>query len=254
MNAFRLSSRENWVEHWRKHELLRVIPENYSWDEYIKEAAGKVGGSGTAIELGGFPGSFSAYLKKYCQLNVTLLDYLVDHDTVNRLFSINGLDASRDLIVVEADVFLYEPIEHYDFVCSFGLVEHFTDLESILRAHTKFMRAGGTLFITLPNFRGVNGLLQKFFDPANLAIHNLAVMDLGVLSSCLINVGMVDIEVQYYPSTQVWLEGLHARNIVLRLIVRALNKLMVFIGKVFGNRNRWVSNSIVICAKKPLVK
>lgn len=248
MNNFKPANKTDWEKHWSKHELIRVIPENFSWHENLKHATEQIGGAGSAIELGGFPGNFSVYLKKYCNFDVTLLDYIIDHGVVKELFEINGLK-NTDAKLIEADIFSYEPRELYDLVCSFGLIEHFTDLNAVLACHLKFMKPNGILLITLPNFVGVNGWLQYLFDSENLAIHNLKIMDIVMLKNAMTVLGMKNIEVQYYPSTQVWLEGLRYRSLFLRIFVRLVNELLFILGKVFGKRNKLFSNSIVISAK-----
>lgn len=180
-------------------------------------------------------------------MNVTLLDYIVDNSIVEKLFEKNELKNS-DVKIIEADIFSYEPKDLYDLVCSFGLIEHFTDLQTILACHLKFMKPNAVLLITLPNFVGVNGWLQYLFDPENLAIHNLKIMDINLLKSALNDLGMKNIEVKYYPSTQVWLEGLNYRSLFLQILVRLVNKLVFILSKVFGKENKWFSNSIVITA------
>jgi SAM-dependent methyltransferase len=183
-------------------------------------------------------------------MNVTLLDYIIDLKVVRELSELNGLKTG-DITIIEDDIFSYLPKENYDLVCSFGFIEHFTDLEYVLRTHMKFLRPGGLLLITLPNFLGVNGFLQKVFDPRNLTIHNLAVMDLALLKDKMSIIGMQNIQVEYYPSTQVWLEGSHDRFFIVRLIVRIVDESVRFLAKIFGKQTRWFSNSIVIFAKKP---
>lgn len=249
MSVFKLSSKGDWRKHWNKHELIRVIPESFSWHDSLKDAVKEIGGTGSAIELGGFPGDFSVYLRKFCGLDVTLLDYFIDHGVVEKLFNVNGLKKDDDVKVIEADIFAYEPVEFYDIVCSFGLIEHFSDLELVLSCHFKFMKPNGVLLMTLPNFIGVNGWLQRLFDPENLAIHNLKVMDPKLLKKTLSDLGMKNIKVQYYPSTQVWLEGLRYRSLILRVLVRIVGKLVAILAIFFGKQNKWFSNSIVISAK-----
>jgi SAM-dependent methyltransferase len=180
-----------------------------------------------------------------------LVDYYIDAHVIESLLKLNGLRPDA-INVIEADVFLYEPLEHYDLVCSIGLIEHFTDLEQILFAHLKFMKPGGQLFVALPNFRGINGLLQNIFDTHNLSLHNLLIMDLRLLENACHALGLEDVNVQYYPSTQVWLENLKNRGLFVNLVVRLVGKLALLSSKVFGSKNRWLSNSIVITARKPI--
>lgn len=249
MKHFRLSTREDWLSHWQHSDLIRLIPEKFSYEDELKQVVAMLGGHCKAIELGGYPGNFSIYLTKYCGANATLLDFIVDRQVIERLLKINDLP-SNAITLVEADVFSYQPAITYDLVCSFGFIEHFTDLEQVVANHLKFLKLGGLLLVTLPNFRGVNGVLQKIFDPKIIALHNLAIMDLTLLRTVLSRFKLKDIHVQYCASTQVWIEGCSRRSFFLRVIVRIVNKAVGLLAMVFGKRNRWFSNSIVILAKK----
>lgn len=44
MNNFKLSTKTDWKKHWSKHELIRVIPENFSWHENLKQVTKEIGG------------------------------------------------------------------------------------------------------------------------------------------------------------------------------------------------------------------
>lgn len=252
MSNIFLSTKQDWIDYWTKQNVLTTIQEDYSYGDFIKDVVSNIGGNKSAIELGGFPGKFSLYLKKYCHMNVTLLDYVIDPNIIQNLFKINGLNSQYDLRIIEADVFSFEPTELYDLVCSFGLIEHFTDINKILEAHVKFLKPGGILLIVLPNFLGINGYLQKYFDPSNFSLHNLESMKFKFLNSVLSGLGMKDIYIGYYPSTQVWLEDIKKRGFIIRVFVRFVNELTVFLSKIIGKENILISNSILISAKRPI--
>jgi hypothetical protein len=248
MDSNKLSTEENWREYWASKNNIQLISDTYSYHDFIKRAVAKVKPNGNCVELGGFPGKFSVFLKKYCGLHPTLVDSYSDEAVVAELAEFNGL-RREDIKCVKDDILSNTPSERYDLVCSFGLIEHFIDLKEILNAHKKYMSPGAVLLISLPNFRGVNGLLQRFFDPATLAIHNLKVMNLVLLKNVLADLGLIEIEVIYYPSTQVWLENLDRKGIFLNILLRVLNKIMIVSGGIFGNRNKIISNSIILMAR-----
>jgi SAM-dependent methyltransferase len=62
--------------------------------------------------------------------------------------------------------------ERHDLVLSLGFIEHFDDLERAFARHADFVKPGGRVAIGVPNFRGLTGLLQRWGDPALLALHN----------------------------------------------------------------------------------
>jgi SAM-dependent methyltransferase len=247
MNENRLSTKDNWENYWASNKHIQLISEKYCYHDFIKRATEKVRSGGDCIELGGFPGKFSIFLKKYCHMNPTLIDFHLDEVKVEELMRFNGLNCS-DIKCIEDDIFLNIPSKQYDLVCSFGLIEHFLNVKEILGVHLKYLKPGGVLLISLPNFRGINGLLQRFFDPATLAIHNLKIMDPVLLRNALDELGLVDIEVIYYPSTQIWLENLDQRGLFLNLFLRVADRLMTLAGRLFGNKNKIISNTIILMA------
>lgn len=253
MEKFRLTNEKTWEQHWSNKNNIQYVPDNYCYHEFFKRFAEKLPPNGTCIELGGFPGKFSIFFKKYYNLNPTLIDFHFDKNIFNNLLNINGLVLGQ-IKTIQADIFTHKPENQYDMVCSFGLIEHFTDLEEILKVHKKYMKPDALLLITLPNFKGLNGAVQKYFDPSNLAIHNKKIMSISVLENALTNVGFVDVEVGYHPGTGVWIENLDQRGLILNLTVRILTRFTIYAGKIFGMKNRLLSNSILISARSQKVK
>jgi SAM-dependent methyltransferase len=77
--------------------------------------------------------------------------------------------------IQQADFFEVEPHPH-DLVLSIGFIEHFDDPREALGRHLDFIAPGGRLAVGVPNFRGLNGALQRLAEPGYLAIHNTTTM------------------------------------------------------------------------------
>lgn len=77
---------------------------------------------------------------------------------------------------VHADMF-HPPVElkeKFDFVMSFGVVEHFTDLASVLKAISSFSKKNGIVFTLIPNNKNtIYGYLMKKW---NIDVYNTHVM------------------------------------------------------------------------------
>jgi SAM-dependent methyltransferase len=75
--------------------------------------------------------------------------------------------------LVEGDVFdpTLLPRASFDVVYSGGFVEHFTDPHVILRRLAQLVAPAGVLVTSVPNFCGLNGLLQRVLDAECLAQH-----------------------------------------------------------------------------------
>jgi len=130
---------------------------------------------GDAFEVGCFPGRFLAIFGEH-GFRVNGID--LDPRTGSELpgwFRRQGIAIGEFLV---ADFTAISATRKYDVVASFGLIEHFTNWKEILLRHTEFVKPGGTLIVTTPNFKGwVQSLLHRTFDRANYARHYIPSMD-----------------------------------------------------------------------------
>lgn len=223
-----LTDRSFWKAFWesKKDLIFSIKPDYYFGSIMAKLIAEKK--IKTAIELGGFPGYYSTYLKKYQHLDTTLLDYFVHADLINQLLIKNGLQPG-DIHIIEADLFNYQPEQLYDMVLSFGLIEHFSDTKDILKRHLQFLKPDGVLFVTLPNFKGVNGWVQRTLDRENYDKHFIESMNLQLLASYCRELGLRDVEAYYHGRFSVWLENRSQQG----AFAKALVKTIWLAGKVF---------------------
>lgn len=224
-----LTDRNFWVKYWEnKTELSVVIPPDYLFHHQLGQIV-KREKVKTAIELGGFPGYYAVFLKKYLQLDVTLLDYFVHPPITNQLLKANDLPATA-IHIVETDLFNYRPEKQYDLVLSCGLIEHFNDTADIIHRHIAFLKPGGTLFITLPNFKALNGWFQKQFDRDNYEKHNIGCMDPELLKKICEDAGLEVKQARYFGKFSLWLENEKEKPLVTRLF----KKSVWLAGKVFS--------------------
>jgi 2-polyprenyl-3-methyl-5-hydroxy-6-metoxy-1,4-benzoquinol methylase len=59
----------------------------------------------------------------------------------------------------------------FDLALSFGVVEHFSELDRALRAKASFVRPGGAIFTLIPNMAGIYGALTRRWNRAVYDIH-----------------------------------------------------------------------------------
>lgn len=244
-----LTDRQFWTNYWEsKPDLAIQIDKNYLFHQQLEEIV-KTNKVQTAIELGGFPGYYSIFLHKYLGVSTTLFDYFIHPDILKKVLNKNGLEGS-EIPVIENDVFQYIPEQKYDLVLSCGLIEHFKDSKDIIERHLQFLKPGGTLFITLPNFRSVNGWVQKTFDRYNYDKHYIECMDTEYLAAILEELGMKSIKSSYFGRYSVWLENKDQKSGVTKAFI----KTIWFIGKVATTlipfESKFLSPYIVLEAKK----
>lgn len=59
-------------------------------------------------------------------------------------------DLDKHITYLIADLFNLELKEHFDLVCSFGLIEHFENKEQVLEVHKKYLTQNGIILIIVP--------------------------------------------------------------------------------------------------------
>ncbi|RYE49936.1 MAG: class I SAM-dependent methyltransferase [Sphingobacteriales bacterium] len=223
-----LTDRKFWESYWEsKTGLITDIPSNYLFSDQLSDTVRR-NDVKTAIELGGFPGYYAVFLKKHLKLDVTLLDYFIHPPVTNALLKQNRLKEG-DISIIEADLFSYVPEKKYDLVLSCGLIEHFEDTADIIKRHITFLKPGGVLFITLPNFNAVNGWFQKRFDRDNYDKHNIASMDPNLIKQICENEGLTVKTATYFGGFSIWFENEQQKPTAVRI----LKKLTWLAGKVF---------------------
>jgi SAM-dependent methyltransferase len=199
--------------------------------------------------LGGFPGSFAVYARRFLGFrDVALLDAFVDHDYLKGALQVNGLGPA-DVEVYEGDMFKSDLQRRYDVVLSGGLIEHFTDPAAALERHHRWVSPGGTIVVTVPNFRGLNGEVQRRLNPENLALHNEDVMRPDALAGALASAGeLASVEGFYYGPFRAWLEPGASR-----FARTALNGVRVIglVLDVVRPRTRLTGRDVVCVGRKP---
>ena len=222
-----LTDRAFWKSFWESRiGLIFYLKPNYIFGDILADLIAKKNLK-TAIELGGFPGYYAIYLKKYQHLDTTLFDYFIHEGLINQLLEKNELKPG-DINVIEADLFEYKSEKLYDLVLSFGLIEHFNDTKAIIQSHLQFLKPGGVLFITLPNFKSVNGWVQKNFDRENYDKHNINSMDPPLLAEYCKQLGLKEVASYYHGKFSVWLENKAEQSAAAKLLV----KTIWFAGKI----------------------
>lgn len=222
-----LTDRDFWANYWEsKKGLAFKVPANYTFYQLIQKIVDERKIE-SAIELGGFPGYYGIFLKKFHQLKVSLLDYFVHPKILNDVLAVNDL-TTNDVEVIETDLFTFQPQKKYDLVLSCGLIEHFKDTKDIIAKHIPFLSEDGTLLITLPNFRGVNGWVQKNFDKYNFDKHYLECMNPDYLAQIAKDLGLKNVEAFYYGRFSTWLENKDEKSALTKFFV----KIIWYAGKI----------------------
>ena len=145
------------------------------------------------VELGCAPGVMMRWIQRACP-GATLrgVDYSqkgIDQTKV-RLTKF-GIHAD----LVHGDVFSLTPLKLSDLAVSFGLIEHFSDPVEVLRMHRKFVRPGGWIAVTVPNFAHPSAVkVLRKYRPHDLETHRLEIMSEAALRCAFEKTGCENIE------------------------------------------------------------
>lgn len=161
-----------WDENWRRasanaRELDRDLQGSYFWQRIDRALAQSFSGEESTvrslIEIGAGASEWLPYLSKRFGFEVAGLDY-----------SEVGCQRARDIlagtstsgVIYQADMFAPPTnlLGKFDVVVSFGLVEHFSDTASAVRACADYAKPGGLIVTLIPNMKGLHGGLYRVFD------------------------------------------------------------------------------------------
>lgn len=176
-NKFVTVDKSHWEANWRSAisnkplSLLNVF--NYDICRLFKREL-KSTPRPKMVEIGFAPGKLLRHFEKHLAGSCVGYDYSEIGCDLARKFL--GSERSRISIVCQ-DVIKHPPSnEAANCVYSVGVVEHFEDPDNMVWAHLAGLEQRGKVIIVMPNYTGLNGRLQRFLDPENISIHNLALM------------------------------------------------------------------------------
>ena len=243
-----LTDKAFWKGYWDQRDVRVSIGNKYLFHKLFREfcQGGKIESS---IEVGGFPGYFSVFLAKHLDVKPTLLDFYIDSEKVQQLCEFNGLSSDR-IELIEHDFLSYESDRQYDLVFSCGLIEHFENIEELIDRHIDLLAPGGRLFVEIPNLLGLNGWVQNRWDPENLAIHNLASMDLERLRASAERHKLSEIQASYFGRFGTWLERFDSQSWKVRTAYRTVHKVGRQVAKLVPGETRFFSPYIILTATK----
>jgi SAM-dependent methyltransferase len=169
--------------------------EKYFWGDLLPRLVQKVKPGGRLIELGSAPGRYAMMLSKMSNTEPFGVEYTESGAALNRRtfehFGVNPGNVFHDSFL--SPDFIANHRNSFDAVSSFGLIEHFHNPKAAVEAHLAILKPGGTLIVSVPNYRGWNGFWMNIMDPKLADGHNFDVMKLPVFKS-LFEGGQLDIE------------------------------------------------------------
>lgn len=210
-----------WENYWANAQIAKT--ESVFFSELVRDFPDNV----ESIEIGGFPGKLAVYFNKEKKCKVTILDFFISETIVEKVEDINNLERG-EIKTIKTDFFTYNSEKKYDIVSSFGFIEHFENTKEVIQRHVDLLKIDGYLLITLPNFRGLNGWVQKKYDKRNYDIHNINSMDLNLLKDICRSLNLKSYQVGFFGRPTVWIEPDAKTSNLTKLFLKFLSKLLRF--------------------------
>jgi len=216
--------------------------------------------SETVVELGCGSSSFLSRIALATGARVAGVDFAPESlartkAALRRL----GFDNSR-LVLGTIDEFVAAHEGEFDVVLSFGLIEHFGDLEAIIAAHFRCARPGARIFIAAPNLAHVNLAWIRLVAPSLLTWHRP--LDLADVKLHVLSCGGADLRAEYLGGVRLFANperpnGRRSLRFVTGQIVRrcvnGLGELTYRLAPATSTRfaGARLSPFFAVCASKP---
>jgi 2-polyprenyl-3-methyl-5-hydroxy-6-metoxy-1,4-benzoquinol methylase len=238
-NPNNITDQSHWEAYWSDYQFDK-IPRSVVFGKFIP----KLSGAKSFIEIGGFPGIFAAYFYKQGIPDVTVLDFYMNTAIVRKFEAVNNLP-EHTIRCIDGDFFEISPEKKYDVVFSSGFIEHCQDTRDVIARHVDLLSENGHLLLLVPNFLGLNGRIQQWFDRENLEAHNLKSMEIPRLKGIMQEFDLKEVEIEYLGKPMLWLEP-KPKNKRIRKWV----KMLSYAVKLFPVKGRFLSPFIVVYARK----
>lgn len=200
------------------------------------------------FEFGCAPGSIMTYISENYGAKVSGLD-LIDKNIIHQFLNKHQINNYQ---IFEGDIEAFETDQKYDFVASYGFIEHFDNPIDIINKHKSLVEINGYLCITVPNMRYFNYLFNLIFSKELLETHNLSIMDLKKLKNLILDDNFEEVYASYYLTSMFQANKESQRlkeHIFLTKIYQIINKTMDIL-KLSDIPNKYTSPYIVVIAKR----
>lgn len=259
------TSSEYWDEFWKTNSIPNEIVVNKKsingylyteFDAFFKKHL-TADNQKSIIELGCGNSVWLPYFYKNFNFSIYGLDYakLGCERTRQILTSYNTPGT-----VIEGDLFSpsAELKDAFDYVVSFGVIEHFEDTTHVLKAHKTYLKKDGKIIVSIPNMRGFPGWYQRMMNREVFDTH--VPLSREALMAALQDAGFKNIDAQYVLPVAVSAQiegGTKQKHVkVKRTLTLTLSRLAkvvwaveIFTGIKFP-RSKWLSPAIIAYAER----
>ncbi len=161
-----------WENVWSSSDTIRKFDIDYYTNRLLHELYSryipKAKNGETICEIGCAMSQYLLYFNDYYGYKINGFDY--EEKSVEKTKSIYS-EMGYDSHIYHKDFFNEDGIEQYDLLTSFGVFEHFENLNKSTFHTTKYLKAGGLILTVIPNMNGIVGFLQKHTNRQVYDVH-----------------------------------------------------------------------------------
>jgi len=242
-----LADKEYWQRSWKKSNKLQLSYVKNPFNKQFRDHISNDDNERYALEIGCVPGIFLGHIGRDFGYKVEGIDYVAGatHTTSTTLEKFGIHDAK----IYEEDFLKWAPQKQYDLTCSFGFIEHFTNVDPIVEKHIHALKPGGTLILEIPNFSGIQFWLHYYLDKVNLERHNTKIMNLDYFISISERHNLIISCLEYTGGLfDFWWEN-ETPSIFQKVIFTILRPI-AFLGRLIPVSCHLTSPFIILIAKK----
>ena len=244
MKTSAVTSVEDWESYWEDNFPLKYDLGYVGYTELYKKFL-KPGGS--CFEVGCYPGHTLLYMAKELGFKVSGIDYLPRVKTRTPTYLAENSVIAEELIC--EDFLSFKTIKSYDVVISNGFIEHFINFEEIIIKQIQLVKPGGIMFMSCPNFTGLQYIFRYFLDKKSLQQHVISAMNLRKWRRILEANGMEIMYHQYYRTAAFWVDE-QPKTRWKRIAVRKIEGMCERIDGRFSFPNRFLSPFMVSISRR----
>ena len=216
-------------------------------EPYLKKFEGK-----KFIELGCSPGLASAAIGK----RVSFDFHGVDFSPESLLYLINlERIGVRNAKLYKTDLMTFKEDYLFDVVASFGLLEHFTDIQLIFKQHDRLLKPGGLCVVVIPNLRKIQYIYHYIFNRDDLLRHNLNAMNPDIFNGLASQHRQKILYLGYVGKLRFWnveLKGIKIARILKRIASKIVREAAFWGGIILPKDHPIYAPWIVYIGKKTL--
>jgi SAM-dependent methyltransferase len=196
------------------------------------------------LEVGCAPARWLLFYAEHFGARVEGIEYSAKGAALSRK---NLEQAGIEGAIHQADFFAMDA-RPFDLVLSLGFIEHFDEIDAVFDRHVQLVAPGGRLVIGVPNYRGLNRVIQWLADPGHLRLHNLKAMKPSLYRRLA---GHRALKIEHID----YLGG--ADPIIIKLGRRGATPLAMLLGRYRRLRladrlnHRWISSYLLLTFHRP---